>query len=152
MSVQPWVDRRTDDGSLYREVPVSELRAEEDEIMAASLILDDDGRLLPPAKPLLPPIEPYRYPTMPWDRDRLAQLTEPPPIELAELERPMPADWGVIRRAVLKRDDYRCVRCGESRRLEPHHVRPRRQGGSHDLRNLMTLCYACHNYVEPDDD
>jgi 5-methylcytosine-specific restriction endonuclease McrA len=35
------------------------------------------------------------------------------------------------RRAVLKRDNYRCILCAE--------------GGSNDLANLVTLCTACHD-------
>jgi 5-methylcytosine-specific restriction endonuclease McrA len=49
------------------------------------------------------------------------------------------------RRAVLKRDNYRCILCGATRNLEVHHIVPRAEGGSNDLANLVTLCTACHD-------
>lgn len=144
-----WVDARSDADGLFREVPVAELRAEEEAVLAASLELDDFGQPLPQARPLPPPVEPFRYPTIPWDRDRLRSLSEPDEVPKAEPVRDLPEDWAAVRREVLKRDRYRCLRCGESKRLEGHHIRPRAQGGSDDFWNLMTLCFACHNYMEP---
>lgn len=53
--------------------------------------------------------------------------------------------WGAVRRLVLIRDDYRCVKCGKAGRLEVDHIRPLRRGGAPwDLTNLQTLCRACH--------
>ncbi len=48
---------------------------------------------------------------------------------------------------VLKRDHFRCVRCGASGvgvRLEVHHRFPFAAGGSDHLSNLETLCYDCN--------
>lgn len=50
------------------------------------------------------------------------------------------------RRLTLARDGHRCQGsgCGRTRFLEIHHITPRSAGGSHDTRNLITLCGACH--------
>jgi 5-methylcytosine-specific restriction endonuclease McrA len=48
---------------------------------------------------------------------------------------------------VLKRDHFACVRCGASGggvQLEVHHRVPFAKGGSDNLSNLETLCFACN--------
>lgn len=61
-----------------------------------------------------------------------------------------PPDWERRRKAVLKRDNYRCRECGaKNRKLHVHHIVPISDGGSHDLRNLITLCQSCHNSRHP---
>lgn len=48
---------------------------------------------------------------------------------------------------VMKRDHFACVRCGASGvgvKLEVHHRVPFAQGGSDNLSNLETLCFACN--------
>lgn len=102
-----------------------------------------------PGEPSRPVIEPYRYPTIPWDQERTRTLKEPDRVAVAEEPRGLPDDWGTIRAAVLKADRYRCRRCGDSKRLEAHHIRTRSEGGTDDLHNLMTLCHRCHDWVEP---
>ena len=52
--------------------------------------------------------------------------------------------WEHTRRAVRNRDGWRCRECGKVGRLEVHHVRPLKDGGSNDLDNLLTLCVGCH--------
>ena len=49
-----------------------------------------------------------------------------------------------VRKAVYRRDDYRCVLCGDNRAIHVHHVRHRSQGGQSILANLVCLCPACH--------
>jgi 5-methylcytosine-specific restriction endonuclease McrA len=51
-----------------------------------------------------------------------------------------------IRREVLARDRHRCRRkgCSHNRFLDIHHLVPRREGGTHDPANLVTLCASCH--------
>lgn len=50
-----------------------------------------------------------------------------------------------IRKAVILRDNCKCMECGRSNcRLEVHHIKPRRSNGSNTLSNLITLCAACH--------
>jgi len=51
---------------------------------------------------------------------------------------------------VLFRDGYKCRHCsGKSKvkRLEVHHIRFKREKGSDDPENLITLCKACHNAI-----
>jgi len=54
-----------------------------------------------------------------------------------------------LRNEVLKRDGYRCVRCGASKddtdvRLEIDHILPVAKGGTNDIDNLQTLCHDCN--------
>lgn len=51
------------------------------------------------------------------------------------------------RQAVLKRDGYRCVRCGSAKNLTVHHKdRSGRGAKSHNnaMKNLETVCRKCH--------
>ena len=53
--------------------------------------------------------------------------------------------WARVRRAVFKRDGYRCRRCGRAGRLECDHVQPLDRGGDPwDMANLQSLCRSCH--------
>lgn len=54
--------------------------------------------------------------------------------------------WAVLRAAVLERDGFACVVCGERRRLEIDHIKPVRTHPelSFDPRNLQALCGVCH--------
>ena len=47
------------------------------------------------------------------------------------------------RRAVYRRDGYRCALCDDVRGLQIHHAMPRSVGGSDDEMNLVTLCWRC---------
>lgn len=54
-----------------------------------------------------------------------------------------------VRKAVILRDGCKCMECGKSNcRLEVHHIKPRRLGGSNTLGNLITLCTKCHQKTE----
>lgn len=58
-------------------------------------------------------------------------------------------EWAKCRRGCLRRDNYRCRRCGKRKPLvTAHHIVPRDEGGSNDLTNLISLCTQCHDYVE----
>lgn len=72
------------------------------------------------------------------------------------------SNWMEQRRKALKRDDRRCVECGltedEHRQqyeigLDVHHRTPIRTfddpANANTLDNLVTLCRACHNRIEP---
>ena len=48
------------------------------------------------------------------------------------------------RRAIYKRDGYRCALCDSNRGLQIHHIMKRSQGGSNSPHNLITLCWVCH--------
>jgi hypothetical protein len=65
-----------------------------------------------------------------------------------------------VRRAVLRRDDYRCKQCGWSHRewnasdprhLEIHHIEHHAKGGSNEPVNLKTLCTICHDKLHRDE-
>jgi hypothetical protein len=53
-----------------------------------------------------------------------------------------------LRRFILARDDG-CVidGCSSTYRLQPHHIRPRHQGGNNHPDNLATLCWHHHHTV-----
>ena len=55
--------------------------------------------------------------------------------------------WERVRRAVFKRDRWRCVLCGLAGRLECDHITPlEREPGqdAYDLNGLQALCVNCH--------
>ncbi|MFI5346989.1 MAG: hypothetical protein ACHQ51_11505 [Elusimicrobiota bacterium] len=57
--------------------------------------------------------------------------------------------WPRARRAVRRRDKYRCVSCGKAGKLEVNHRIPCRGAHgmlscAHHLDNLETLCVPCH--------
>ena len=60
--------------------------------------------------------------------------------------------WAATRRAVFKRDGYRCRRCGQAGRLEAHHVKRLEDGGDPwDLNNILSYCRGCHiDHHKPD--
>jgi len=49
--------------------------------------------------------------------------------------------------AILKRDHYRCQKCGEDKEelLDIHHILPRNFGGTNRKENLIVLCNRCHH-------
>lgn len=52
-----------------------------------------------------------------------------------------------VRKAILERDRYRCVICGDTNRnskLEIDHIIPIVKGGTNDFDNLCTLCLKCN--------
>ena len=51
------------------------------------------------------------------------------------------AEWLQQRTKALVRDNYRCVVCGSTERLEVHHLKPT---GGNQSDNLQTLCHKCH--------
>ncbi|MFO7943479.1 MAG: HNH endonuclease, partial [Anaerolineales bacterium] len=58
------------------------------------------------------------------------------------------AGWQATRRAVLRRDKYRCTVCGRRNNLHIHHVGLKAgTPGAENLDNLTTLCGQCHNRV-----
>ena len=55
--------------------------------------------------------------------------------------------WAAIRRAVFKRDGWRCVTCGKPGRLECDHIVPFQHKPNQDpyaIDGLQTLCRSCH--------
>lgn len=54
-----------------------------------------------------------------------------------------------IRKAVILRDNCKCMECGKSdTKLEVHHIKARRYGGNNNLGNLISLCSKCHQKTE----
>lgn len=57
-----------------------------------------------------------------------------------------------VKRAVWRRDGYRCQECGVAVaskdgcgcQPQTHHIVPKSLGGTDDLSNLTTLCLVCH--------
>jgi len=49
-----------------------------------------------------------------------------------------------LMKMVLKRDNWRCQKCGSLKDLQIHHKVHRSQQGSDSLENLVTLCAYCH--------
>lgn len=64
-----------------------------------------------------------------------------------------PRQWARVRRAVFRRDSYRCTKCGRPGRLEAHHEPPLRAGADpYDVAGVRTLCRSCHiERHRPDD-
>ena len=56
--------------------------------------------------------------------------------------------WKTANILALRRDDCHCRVCGESYHrenpVEVHHIIPRKDGGTHNLKNLITLCERHH--------
>ena len=48
------------------------------------------------------------------------------------------------RKAVYRRDHWRCALCDSERGIQVHHVIRRSQGGTNYPHNLITLCWKCH--------
>ncbi|MDM8520295.1 HNH endonuclease [Anaerolineales bacterium HSG6] len=61
--------------------------------------------------------------------------------------------WWKARMCALVRDEFQCQHAGctetRLRWLEVHHIKPRIQGGTHDLANLVTLCRKHHADQHP---
>jgi 5-methylcytosine-specific restriction endonuclease McrA len=58
--------------------------------------------------------------------------------------------WDVLRRLVLKRDDYKCRICAASNTiLDAHHIIPVVNHGPNWPTNLITLCRKCHKKIHP---
>jgi RNA-directed DNA polymerase len=76
--------------------------------------------------------------------------------DIVETETPLPTErvlnitpegvaWREIRKRVLQRDEYRCKECGRNNLpLNAHHIVARREGGTDEMSNLITLCEDCH--------
>ena len=48
------------------------------------------------------------------------------------------------RKAVYKREGYRCAICDSTKYLQVHHSIKRSQGGTDGMQNLICLCADCH--------
>ena len=48
------------------------------------------------------------------------------------------------RKAVYRRDGWRCALCDSTKYIQIHHIVKRSRGGSAHPHNLITLCSDCH--------
>lgn len=49
-----------------------------------------------------------------------------------------------LRPLIFARDEYRCLQCGATDRLEVDHRLAIARGGTNEWENLQTLCFACN--------
>ncbi len=59
--------------------------------------------------------------------------------------------WKNIRDEVLKRDDFRCKRCGSALNLEFHHITYPADFNYDCAENIVTLCHGCHGKIHKGD-
>jgi 5-methylcytosine-specific restriction protein A len=52
-------------------------------------------------------------------------------------------EWRIIRKKIL-RAEPNCRNCGQPA-TEVDHIKPLKEGGTHDLENLRPLCKSCHS-------
>ena len=53
--------------------------------------------------------------------------------------------YGYLRKAVMKRDGWRCRYCGvKATEIEVDHVQPWSKGGRDSMENLVTACRSCN--------
>lgn len=53
--------------------------------------------------------------------------------------------WYLVRQMVLKRDNFKCIVCSETKNLQIHHNTYKNHFKEHKhLDDLMTLCKECH--------
>ena len=55
-------------------------------------------------------------------------------------------DWPKLRAMVLHRDG-KCMGCGTTLGLSPHHIKSRGSGGEDAMENVISLCVFCHDSV-----
>lgn len=56
-------------------------------------------------------------------------------------------EYEQFRKSILKRDNYRCVECGNTHRLQVHHIKPKSKYPELLMvpSNCVTLCISCHS-------
>lgn len=58
------------------------------------------------------------------------------------------SEWEQVRKEVMKRDGFKCRKCGETGSLAVHHIIPFRKSRDDSPENLMTVCGSCHTTLE----
>lgn len=61
-----------------------------------------------------------------------------------ERYRPRKTIKPIIKKQVMERDRYRCVKCESFIDLQIDHIYPHSKGGSDEIDNLQTLCKLCN--------
>jgi 5-methylcytosine-specific restriction endonuclease McrA len=49
-------------------------------------------------------------------------------------------------REAMRRDGWKCLRCGTMKALSKDHIVPLASGGTNDIENLQTLCRKCNSW------
>lgn len=80
------------------------------------------------------------------DEDSEPRYTEKAKKDSAAYDKLHQAFWNDRKREVFQRDGWRCRECSSVLQLQVDHVINRSVGGTHDMRNLQTLCAICHHY------
>jgi len=57
-------------------------------------------------------------------------------------------EWSLIRKRVLERDKYKCIKCCDREELQVHHDTPYQISRDNSMDNLITLCNKCHHIIE----
>lgn len=82
------------------------------------------------------------------DRAKLKNAHIPADPNLPWAEQYKHPNWQRVRLAILKRDKFRCVECGDNQStLHVHHIKYRKSGFIWDVPKwyLVTLCEGCHS-------
>ncbi len=61
-----------------------------------------------------------------------------------EVWRDYGSQWRFIRARVLKAEPI-CRICNDAQATEVDHIKPLKEGGTHDINNLRPLCKSCHS-------
>jgi len=69
----------------------------------------------------------------------------PAPAGRAQLTRHAYDVSPALREATFTRDNYECLRCGDTERLSIDHIVPLAKGGDNSPENLQTLCSTCNS-------
>ena len=59
-------------------------------------------------------------------------------------------EWAEISMRVLKRDGFKCRKCGKKYYLGVHHIIPWKKNPDNSMKNLITLCSSCHKTMDND--
>ena len=79
-----------------------------------------------------------------WIGHTIADAVLGPPVPKAPNPEKGRTISAAVRRRVMDRDRYRCVRCESHEALRIDHVHPWSRGGTNDESNLQTLCHPCN--------
>ena len=82
-------------------------------------------------------------------------IENPPDFDLNGTVELGTTSWRTARILTLWRDDCKCRVCGASYErespIEVHHIIPKKKGGTHNLKNLITLCEKHHKETYSND-
>jgi len=52
-----------------------------------------------------------------------------------------------VRTQAIRKYGNKCELCGYRLSLDVHHIMPKKEGGQHEINNLMVLCPNCHAFI-----